>query len=228
MRDQIMTRQALAREVAINAPGLPAEIWLQVMQELARRRDVASLFACARVNRGAASLAIPLLYSVHDLANVDTSPVLWRSLIASALGKTAYPYCIWVKALQLSNLMSLLEDIGQQKKALKRPFFSPPLQILRGLKQDEVIIKVADLITKRIQADAEDANKAAQLSSLEGPHFPSASLSSLVSRLSRLTTLAVRDGSVLNKEVGLAIREGCPAFKELYVSLISNGGLMMA
>ncbi|KAK0646556.1 hypothetical protein B0T16DRAFT_458462 [Cercophora newfieldiana] len=199
----------------MNAPGLPPEIWLQVMQEFAKRRDVASLFACARLSRGMANLALPLLWSVYELANVDISVVLWRSLIASALGKTAYPYCTWIKALRLSNLMSLLEDMGQQKKALKGPFFSPPLQDLKVLDREGVTIEVADLITKRIQADAQDADKSAQLLSLEGPHLPSARLSSFVSRLPRLTTLAVRDGSVLNGEVGMAIREGCPAFKEL-------------
>jgi len=216
MRDQIMTRQALAREVALNAPGMPPEIWLQVMQQLASQRDFASLFRCARVSRSMANFSLPLLYSVHELANVDISVVLWRSVIASALGKTLFPYCTWIKVLKLSNLMSLLEDISQQKAVLRGPFFSPPLQNLKGMNRDAIIIQVADLITQRIEDAAKDADKATQLTSLEGPHLPSAYLSTFVSRLSRLTSLAVRDGSVLTIDVGQAIRKNCPAFKELY------------
>jgi hypothetical protein len=101
-----MTRQAVAREVAMNAPGLPLEIWLQVCQLLAKGLDFADLFACARLNRGLANLALPQLYSIYEFANLDVSVVLWRSLIASALGKTLYPYCTWIKVLKLSNLLS--------------------------------------------------------------------------------------------------------------------------
>ncbi|KAK0623502.1 hypothetical protein B0T14DRAFT_428525 [Immersiella caudata] len=210
-----MTRHAVAREVALNAPGLPFEIWLQVMQLLAKGLDFADLYTCARLNHALANLALPQLYSVHEFANLDGSVVLWRSLIGSALGKTLYPYCTWIKVLKLSNLLSLLEDMGQQKTGLRASFFSPPLQSLKALKRDDIVIEVADLITKRVETAAEEADKAVQLAALEGPHFPSARLSTFVSRLSRLTSLAVRDGSVLNGDVGQAIRKTCPAFKEL-------------
>lgn len=34
----------------------------------------------------------------------------WRSIILSSLGKTLYPYCLYIQSLDLRNLVYLLED----------------------------------------------------------------------------------------------------------------------
>lgn len=43
---------------------------------------------------------------------------LWRALILSSLGKTAYPYCYYVRALSLSDLRQLLEDMSPKTSRL--------------------------------------------------------------------------------------------------------------
>ena len=35
---------------------------------------------------------------------------LWRSVVLSSLGRTAYPYCRYIRALDLRDLKMLLED----------------------------------------------------------------------------------------------------------------------
>ena len=39
---------------------------------------------------------------------------LWRTLILSSLGKTAYPYCSYIRVLNLGDLKELLEDFKFQ------------------------------------------------------------------------------------------------------------------
>jgi hypothetical protein len=34
----------------------------------------------------------------------------WKSITRSSLGNTAYPYCLWIRTLDLRNLKDLLED----------------------------------------------------------------------------------------------------------------------
>ncbi|KAK0630573.1 hypothetical protein B0T17DRAFT_486498 [Bombardia bombarda] len=214
------------------SPDLPQEIWLLVAQELANRRDFPALFTCARLSRSWANLALPLLYSIHemspasnadDITDIETSVGLWRSIIASSHAKTLYPYCHWIKALMLGNLYTLLEDLARDSAAeLRALFFSPPLQHLRirrgnnkGLNLDAIIVEVANSVTACIRHAADQQDKVVGLTSLEGPHLPSANLPGWVSCLSRLTSLTVRDGSVLNARVAQAIRKNCPAFKEV-------------
>ena len=36
--------------------------------------------------------------------------ITWRSIILSAMGKTMYPYCSYLRALDLRDLNELLED----------------------------------------------------------------------------------------------------------------------
>lgn len=156
--------------------------------------------------------------------------VLWRSIICSSLGETVFPYCLWVKALSLGNLHELLEVIA--KKSMRKYtalLFSPPLESFRvenkaritrnskGQSMDiqKVVVHVADSITRFIKASAIEENRAVTLATLEGLNLPTAKLTSWVSTLSQLTSLRVRDGSVLNSDVGRAIRESCPSFKEV-------------
>ncbi|GAB1320381.1 hypothetical protein MFIFM68171_10591 [Madurella fahalii] len=210
-------------------PTFPQEIWWLVAQQLTDRRDFGSLFLCARLSRGMATVALPLLYSIHDqspainahILDIETSVCLWRSIIASSLGETLYPYCCWIKALKLGNLHSHLEDLARDNAGLKAQFFSPPLQKLqirrrgRALNLDAIVIEVANLVTERIRSDADKQDKRVGLTSLEGFYLPTANLPNWVSSLSRLTSLVVRDGSVLTSDVARAIRANCPAFREV-------------
>ncbi|KAK4252180.1 hypothetical protein C7999DRAFT_10283 [Corynascus novoguineensis] len=210
--------------------SFPQEIWWLVSQELANRHDFDGLFLCARSSRGMASLALPELYAIHDESpaidahalDIERSISLWRSIIVSSLGKTLFPYCCWIKALRLGRLHSQLEDISRDNPGLKAQFFSPPLeklQIRRGRGKafdiDAIIIEVACMVTDCIRTSADQQDKRVGLSTLEGYHLPTANLRSWVSGLSSLTSLSVRDGSVLTRDVARAIRANCPAFREL-------------
>ncbi|OIW33625.1 hypothetical protein CONLIGDRAFT_677392 [Coniochaeta ligniaria NRRL 30616] len=222
--------------------ALPQEIWWLVSQEFTSRRDFLSLFNLARVNRSMAKLALPLLYSIHELspastgdtAIVDTKKwaVLWRSILASSLGGAMYSYCLWIKSLSLGNLHSLLEDLARdQYKDIRTWFFGAPLERFHILQSrasnvatrrnralmdiESIIFEVANQITDFIKTSATEHDKTVGLTSLEGYHLPTARLPRWVSRLSLLTSLAVRDGSVLNSTIAEAIRENCPHFREL-------------
>lgn len=158
---------------------------------------------------------------------------LWRSILMSCVGKTMFPYCLWIRALNLGNLHSLLEDLARDRfrvgdidinyRALREGFFSPPLKDFyvtrkRGralMDIDQIVIKTGDAVTSFIKKAAEDEGKTVMLNSLEGYHLPTVQLQDWVSRLSHLSSLTVRDGSVLTKNVSRQIRASCPFFKEL-------------
>jgi hypothetical protein len=158
----------------------------------------------------------------QHIHGIETSICLWRSIIASSLGKTLFPYCCWIKALKLGNLHSQLEDLARDNPGLKAQFFSPPLEELqirrgrgRALNLEAIIVEVASMVTQCIRTAADQEDKRVGLTTLEGYYLPTANLPTWVSSLSNLTSLAVRDGSVLNSDVARAIRANCPAFREV-------------
>jgi hypothetical protein len=210
--------------------SFPQEIWWLIAQVFASRRDFGGLFLCARLGKGIARLALPELYAIHDqspainahILDMETSICLWRSIIASSLGKTLFPYCCWIKALKLGNLHSQLEDLARDNPGLKAQFFRPPLEKLqiwrgrgRALDLDAIIVEVANLVTECIRTSADQEAKRVGITTLEGFYLPTANLPTWVSSLSSLTSLVVRDGSVLNADVARAIRANCPAFREV-------------
>ncbi|KKY31508.1 hypothetical protein UCDDA912_g08565 [Diaporthe ampelina] len=195
----------MAREV-------PQEIWWLVCQDFKVQQDFRSLFRCALVNRSWASLALPLLYSIHD-----------SSSVASDDAGTTDPG----RSLGLSDLEQLLQGIARDKRW--RPlFFKGPMKsfeiISRSsktrqgkpiLEWQKIIERVGNMITQFAEEAAEKQNKSVQLVSLEGANLPTELLSVWVSRLSTLTTLSIRDGSVLTAEVADSIHRNCPFFKDL-------------
>ncbi|KAJ0109177.1 hypothetical protein J7T55_009507 [Diaporthe amygdali] len=220
----------MAREV-------PQEIWWLVCQDLKLQQDFRSLYRCALINRSWASLALPLLYSIHDSSSVASDDAgttdtgrwagMWRSIILSSLGVTAYPYCLWIRSLGLSDLEQLLVGIARDRK-WRTLFFKGPMktfEIISGstktrqgrpvLEWQKIIEQVGNKITQFAEEAAEKQNKSVQLVSLEGANLPTSLLSVWVSRLSTLTTLSIRDGSVLTAEVADSIHRNCPFFKDL-------------
>jgi hypothetical protein len=210
--------------------SFPHEIWWLVSQEFATRRDFGGLFLCARLGKSLAALALPELYAIHHqspainahIYGIENSVCLWRSIIASSLGKTLFPYCCWIKALKLGNLYSQLEDLARDNPGPKAQFFSPPLEKLqiwrgrgRALNLEAIVVEVANLVTERIRTSASQEDKRVGITSLEGFYLPTSNLPRWVSSLSSLTSLSVRDGSVLNSDVAGALRANCPAFREV-------------
>ncbi|KAK4192016.1 hypothetical protein QBC35DRAFT_374401 [Podospora australis] len=208
---------------------LPNEIWWIITQLLRSRLDHNGLYTLARVSHGLASLALPELYSIHSWSDafdahilaLDKCVCLWRSVIASSLGETLFPYCSWINQFKLGNLHSLLEDLSKNNPALKAEFFKSPLdkfQIKGGrgtrgaaLNLEAIVNQMADSVTEYIGANV----RRAKLTTLEAFHLPSGNLVNWVSNLPRLTSLVVREGSVLTSEVAKALAENCGMLTEI-------------
>ncbi|CAJ2506763.1 Uu.00g079490.m01.CDS01 [Anthostomella pinea] len=223
---------------------LPQDILLLLCQELGARRDFATLFCLSRVSRRVASIALEQLYRVRDEA--DTFPdgklqtaQLWRSIVLSSLGMTAYPYCAYVRALSLGHLVECLEEM-RPDKAVREFFFDGPMHqflVLRGLPtrntrdnssflpidMDRTVVKCVDSITIYIRELADSNGTAVALTHLEGVFIPHDILPTWITRLGTLTSLRLRDGSVLGVEAASAISECCPKFGELVCYYYQSG-----
>ena len=105
---------------------LPQDILHLICEELYHSQDYATLFNAAVSSRTLAELAIPPLYRKHGQnlqgdeeagglnsnaqqeLNVQRWAIAWRSVILSAMGMTLFPYCQYLRTLELRDLQSLL------------------------------------------------------------------------------------------------------------------------
>ncbi|TLD31010.1 hypothetical protein PspLS_02017 [Pyricularia sp. CBS 133598] len=223
---------------------LPLEIWWLVCQELVGDAppDFNSLFSSALVDRAMAKVALPPLYSVHHkaLVNLDTASPngqdrwanLWRSLILSSIGKTAFPYALWIRKLQLGDLQSSLQDFARNlavREALFRGDMAKfevisNVNMTRAaqrklgrvpLAYDAIALKVGDAITSFVKDAADRNDKLVTLAKLESHRIPTDVLITWTSRLSTLRSLTLREVDSLNADVASAIRRDCPSFAKL-------------
>jgi hypothetical protein len=92
------------------------------------------LFRFALVSKGTARSALPLLYAIasKDSGRIKAFLSLWRSIIASSLGATLFPYCCWLKSLKLNILHRNLERLARDRDSTisRAQFFAPPLEKL--------------------------------------------------------------------------------------------------
>ncbi|KAI9740717.1 MAG: hypothetical protein M1818_004682 [Claussenomyces sp. TS43310] len=158
----------------------------------------------------------------------------WRSIILSSLSKTAYPYCLYIRSLDLTNLEYLLED-DVFKDSMLETFFSGDMETLlrtyntplkrpkrtnrkyyRRLNIPSILEVVGESISKYVSDSAFQVGGAAALEELSG-RIPAAVLPLWVGRLSRLQSMTLWDGSFLNKSAADAIRLNCPDFQALNV-----------
>jgi hypothetical protein len=201
---------------------------------------------------------------IHHKANADShsihesSPIsaletydkdkwarLWKSIILSSIGQTAYPYCTYMRSLSLGSYGSLLEDIATDKKT--RPWLfdsadnTEEFLVLRENQQvtkkktrnqpmpwidyHHTMIRCGEAITQRIQEMAEQSGTSVALSHLEAIQIPGNILSTWITRLPSLVSLRLQDGSVLNTEAASAIYEVCPRFSELSCLLCRGDGI---
>jgi hypothetical protein len=188
--------------------------------------------------------------SIHELSPVATGEAynrmawarLWKSIIRSSTGRTAYPYCTYIRALSLGNYENMLEDIWNDSAV--RPWLfnleddmgtflvlpAGQTQSKRSTRKPNMgfiniqgtMAKCADSITRRIKEVADQTESAVTLAHLEANRIPMDMLPKWITRLGTLTSLRLRDGSVLNAEAGSAIFESCPKFSEL-TCLFCNG-----
>lgn len=133
----------------------------------------------------------------------------WKSIIRSSLGATFYPYCLYIRSLDLRNLDDLLSDTifrdavlegfftGDMDQFLKETE-TPTKKKLRGSKKQMyqridiplVLDLVGEFITNFVSTAADQKGASAALEDLAG-HINTISLRSWTSKLSKLKSLTL-------------------------------------
>ncbi|CZT50217.1 uncharacterized protein RSE6_11161 [Rhynchosporium secalis] len=240
---------------------LPADVLYLVCEELSMLQDFHTLFTCALTGRDLVQPALLWLYRIHlqspitssegsdaDLKQNDTFQgrveaqkttllkwaLLWKSIIRSSLGNnaTAYPYCLYIRSLDLRNLTDLLEDPQFRDKALDSFFAGDMAQYVkfqqtpmksktRGAKPvyqrldvPMVLEMVGESITSFVSQAASENMTTVAVEDLSG-NIRTTALANWTSRLSNLRSMTLWDGAALNKSVADAISESCYNFDDL-------------
>lgn len=133
----------------------------------------------------------------------------WKSIIRSSIGTTFYPYCLYIRSLDLRNLEELLSD-SVFRDAVFEGFFAGEMSVflkatdtpvrknLRGSKKQmyqridipSVLNLVGESITNFVSAAAQQQNARVTLEDLAG-HINAKSLQSWTSKLSKLKSLTL-------------------------------------
>ncbi|KAJ1337284.1 F-box and leucine-rich repeat protein 2/20 [Microdochium nivale] len=221
---------------------LPPEIFLLICNELAADRAFGTLYQLARISRTVAPTALEQLYSIYDISPAILGlygkrswAILWRSILVSTKGQTAYPYAAWIRTLSLgANLDDVLAEMLLDT-AVRDMFCAHPLEDILSFRDDKSQIlrstrastlrridtqKTVDAcgndIIHYVRQFADEANLGIALAHLETNSVPSEILSGWCRQLgSGLVSLRLRDGSRLNGEIGATLARDCPNFNDL-------------
>ncbi|KAH9221063.1 hypothetical protein DL95DRAFT_432868 [Leptodontidium sp. 2 PMI_412] len=238
---------------------LPTDVLYLVCEEVSKLQDFHTLFNCALAGKNLVQPALLWIYRIHlqstiissegndaDLIQNDTFQgrveaqkttlfkwaLLWKSIIRSSLGTTAYPYCLYIRSLDLRNLTDLLEDPQFRDKALDNFFAdemaqflksqeTPMKQKMRGaraasrrLDVPNVLELVGESITSFVSQAANQNRATVAVEDLSG-NIRTAALTNWTSRLSKLKSMTLWDGAALDKSVAEAISESCYNFDDL-------------
>ncbi|RDL35150.1 Uncharacterized protein BP5553_07081 [Venustampulla echinocandica] len=240
---------------------LPADVLALICEELGNRQDFGVLFSCALAGKSLMHPALRWLYRIHNQSPIITSEgndapwtssqdltfddrrdvqrntvakwaLMWKSIIGSSLEDTAYPYCLYIRVLDLRNLSDLLNDPVFHNVALDSFFDGDMAQFLNG--QDRPVKKktrlskttytrlnvplildaIGEAITGFVSQAASESKTTVALEDLSGDINASA-LPIWVGRLSKLKSMTLWDGSVLDKNVAMSIADKCPNFDDL-------------
>ncbi|KAF2799945.1 hypothetical protein K505DRAFT_404299 [Melanomma pulvis-pyrius CBS 109.77] len=220
------------------APALPDDILHLLCEELALQERFDTLFSCACASRGFAVPALTHLYRSHHLApvrgggddeavplatkqlTVQRWSILWRSIIASSLDDTLFPYCRYIKTLDFRDLYMLLDD-DQFKGKVTKYFFAgllsrfhltlnityPSGRKVKRLDIVPIIDAIGEVVTQHTP----------MLEKISGELLTHA-LIRWSPRLPRLEALEMFDGSPLQDElVHSSIQQHCPQFNSLSI-----------
>jgi len=169
------------------------------------------------VRGGGEDEAVPL---ATRLLMVQKWSILWKSIIASSLEATLFPYGRYIRALDFRDLENLLED-EQFKVKISKQFFSGPLKQFykyematrgNGRKYERLDIKsivnaIGEVVTQHTPT----------LEMISG-RLTSSALIRWVPRIPRLQELELYYGNALVDElVGGSIHENCPNFNSLMI-----------
>ncbi|MCJ1281411.1 hypothetical protein MMC26_000730 [Xylographa opegraphella] len=224
---------------------LPDDVLLMISDQLWYQKDFGTLFNLCISCKQLALPAIVYLYRMHNvkLGGSDEVEVaarqgrsgdgttqqnqavsrwvhLWKTIILSSLSQTMYPYCRYIRALDLRDLKDLLED-EKFRADFGNDFFSGELSQFR--KEMETPVKVKSK-TKRplrlniiatLEAIGEAiTNQTPVLEELHGEITPAALLR-WIPKLPKLQQITLWNGAALANGVGNFLHIHSPGFKIL-------------
>ncbi|KAF7907766.1 uncharacterized protein EAF01_005352 [Botrytis porri] len=240
--------------------NLPGDILLQICEELATQLEFGVLFNCAISGKQLVGSALQWLYRTHNeylriISSEGEAPEwskiqkrnskhsaaskwakLWQSIVRSSLGTTAYPYCLYIRSLDLTNLSNLLEDSTFRIAAMDNFFADEMAEFLsvdgtprrrskRGpqvrLNTTNILNLIGESITRYVSERADENQTTVALENLSGD-ITSVALPIWAGRLSRLKSMTIWDGKSLNENVATVISKSCPNFDEIRIFVCSD------
>lgn len=217
---------------------LPEDVLHIICQSFYYTRDISTLFNVAVSCRRLAALALATLYRMHDQSpfrdeeqdvhsaalqeqQLQKWTIMWRSLIMSSLDETMFPYCRYLKALELRDFQNMIEEERFRGKTSKL-FFSGSMRqfnferTIKGVSGrsytrfdvEKIVVAVGHSLVA----------KAPLLESLSATSINAAALQSWIQDLPRLRCLELGDGqAIATTDVQEAILNGCPRLEELMI-----------
>jgi hypothetical protein len=176
----------------------------------------------------------------QQIYTISKWALLWKSIIRSSIKKTAYPYALYIRSLDLRNLTYLLDDTLFREHAMDGFFADDMAQFLKAqgtpvkkrtrggkaigmrLNIPVVLDLVGESITSFVSVSATENRATVALDDIAPGNISSAVLPRWAGRLSRLKSMTLWDGAVLNGEVANAINNYCPNFNDLTFFLCSR------
>jgi hypothetical protein len=155
----------------------------------------------------------------------------WKSIIRSSIGHTLYPYCLYIRSLDLRNLADLLLDplfreisqsffaddmvqfLGSQNTPIKQKMRSAKASN-RMMDVPVILDLVGESITNYVSTAANQNKATVALEDISGD-INGLSLPRWVGRISRLKGMTLWDGAALSESVATSIVNNCPQFDEL-------------
>ncbi|KAI9646767.1 hypothetical protein NHQ30_004766 [Ciborinia camelliae] len=243
-----------------NIITLPGDILLQVCEELGTQLEFGVLFNCAISGKQLAGSALQWLYRSHNeylriISSEGEAPewskiqrrnskynaawkwaLSWKSIVRSSLGSTAYPYCLYIRSLDLTNLSNLLEDGTFRMSAMDNFFADEMAEFLsldgtprrrskRGpqlrLNTTNILNLIGESITRYVSERADENQTTVALENLSGD-ITSVALPIWLGRLSRLKSMTIWDGKSLNENVATVISNKCLNFNEIRIFVCSD------
>jgi hypothetical protein len=161
--------------------------------------------------------------------------LLWKSIIRSSMSSTAYPYCLYIRTLDLRNLTNLLDDTMFWWYANEMFFSDDMTRFLEHQESPAKKIKtrtgkkkqvagrfnipalldvVGELITSFVFDSAANLGYKTALEDMTG-QLSTTALQRWTGRLANLKSMTLYDGSVLDRTVADSIFRQCPKFDDL-------------
>nr|POF03874.1 hypothetical protein CFP56_21630 [Quercus suber] len=209
----------------MNAEVMPVDLLHVLSSELAARLDLGTLYNCVISSRYFANAgAVNALYRTCHESNfadavsvamprnerhlVAKWSVLWSSIIKSAMGTTMFPYCRYLRLLDLQDLNFLLETLDEPRfrNSVGKQFFDGDFtKFYHTWSKNGARWRVGRLNIKEIMLSIGDEviGNAPLLSSLTEPNFLdilSEALPRWVSKLGHLRELTLWNGRALADE----------------------------